>query len=111
MIVKDEQLPRGQWKLGIVREVLKGRDGVVTAATIKVPASDRQHSLLRRPIRSLYPLEIHCEVSNPVSSESPFSSEPTEQVDTSEQLRPKRAAARRADEERRQWIAELEEDN
>ena len=32
VIVKDKQLPRGQWKLGVVDEVMKGRDGVVRVA-------------------------------------------------------------------------------
>ena len=32
MIVKDKELPCGQWKLGMVDEMMKGRDGVVRVA-------------------------------------------------------------------------------
>ena len=63
VIVKDEHLPRGHWKLGVIQEVLTGRDGLTRVVVIKVPASDRQYSILRRPIQLLYPLEIHSNVS------------------------------------------------
>lgn len=38
VIVKDDHLPRGQWKLGIVQEIMRGRDGQTRAATVRVPA-------------------------------------------------------------------------
>ena len=34
VIVKDEHLPRGLWKLGIVQEVMKGRDGLTRAVVV-----------------------------------------------------------------------------
>ena len=30
MIVRDDQLPRGLWKLGMIHEVMEGRDGHIT---------------------------------------------------------------------------------
>ena len=42
VIAHDEQLPHGQWKLGVVQEVLTGRDGVSLAAIVKVAANDWQ---------------------------------------------------------------------
>jgi len=61
VIVKDDRLPRGLWKLGIVQEVMKGRDGLTRAAVVKTVSRERQQSILKRPIQLLYPLEVHCE--------------------------------------------------
>ena len=40
VIVKDEHLPRGLWKLGIVQEVMKGGDGLIRAAVVKVASRE-----------------------------------------------------------------------
>lgn len=111
VIVKDDHLPHGQWKLAVVQETLKGRDGLTRAAVVRVTASDRQHSTLKRPIQLLYPLEVHSEteptstkaISTQASKEIPPESSTTE---ITLSARPKRAAA---DEVRRGWIAELED--
>ena len=115
VIVKDDHLPRGQWWLGMVREILKGRDGLTRAAILKVASCDRQQSILRIPIQLLSPLEMHSKFTDTSPSEATLDSEipesKPEEVDADTQVRPKRAAARRADELRREWIAELEEDD
>jgi len=36
VIVHDEHLPRGLWKLGRIQEVMKGRDGQIRGATVKL---------------------------------------------------------------------------
>ena len=64
VIVHDDTLPRGLWKLGRIQEVLNGRDGHPRAALVRVATRDRQHVLLRRPLQLLYPLEI-CEAEMP----------------------------------------------
>ena len=108
VIVSDDSLPRGQWKLGIVQELLKGKDGMVRAATVKIASSDQQYSTLKRPIQLLYPLEIRCEssITQPVTTSAP---EPAE--DATEQVRPKRTAAKKAIEAIRNWVTELDEDD
>ena len=53
MIVKDDNHPCGQLKLGIVKEVMKGRDSLTIGATLKVACRDRQHCILR-PVQLLY---------------------------------------------------------
>lgn len=53
VIVKDEHLPRGLWKLGLVQEIMMGRDGQTRAAVVKVASRDRQHSILKRPCTHL----------------------------------------------------------
>ena len=90
----------------------KERDGLIRAAVVKVASRERQHSILKRPIQLLYPLEIHygSTVATPSqASLDPKSIEPSPaEDDVTEQVRPKRAASKKADEVRRQWIAELE---
>ena len=39
VIVKDDHLPRGQWKLAVIQEALKGRDGLTRAAVVRVANS------------------------------------------------------------------------
>ena len=56
VVVHDESLPRGPWKLGKVQEIIAGRDGKIRGATVKVSSNNRQHSMLRRPVQLLYPL-------------------------------------------------------
>ncbi len=60
VIVRDDHLPQGQWSLGRVQDVLKGGDGLTRAATVKIASVDQRHSVLRRPVQLLYPLEIGC---------------------------------------------------
>eukprot|EP00731_Ephydatia_muelleri_P014947 Em0008g667a len=58
VIVHDESIPRGFWKLGQVQEVHSGPDGLPRSALVRVVTRDRQHTLLKRPLQLLYPLEI-----------------------------------------------------
>ena len=53
VVVYHHQNKRNQWKLGKVEQLIKGRDGVVRAAEIKVGRNQ-----IKRPITKLYPLEI-----------------------------------------------------
>ena len=97
VIVKDDHLPRGQWRLGIVQEVMMSCDGLKRAATIKIVSSNRQHTTLRRPVQLLYPLEILCKSTETFASETrPESVSAKKTVNLEERTRPKRAAARRA---------------
>ena len=40
VIVHDEHLPHGLWKLGKIISVMKGRDGRIRGATVQIAASD-----------------------------------------------------------------------
>ena len=77
---------------------------------------DRQYSILKKPTQLLYPLEIQCESTEMSRNKTPLDPESSEfspdndNVTVTEQIRPKRAAAKKADIVRRQWIAELEDD-
>ena len=58
VIVHDEQLPQGLWKLGRIQEHFKGRDGHYRGAFVRMAVRDCQQVLLRQPIQLLYPLEL-----------------------------------------------------
>ena len=58
IIMKDDLMKRVFWKLGIMKELVKGRDSQVRAALVKVPNSSK---LLRRSITHLIPVELHTE--------------------------------------------------
>ena len=47
VVVHDDNLPRGFWKLGLVEELFKGRDGIARGALVRVASKDRRSSLLR----------------------------------------------------------------
>ena len=58
VIIKDESKNRNLWKLGIVTDLIKGKDGVVRGAKIKTP-----NGSLERAVQHLYPLELTCDES------------------------------------------------
>ena len=120
VIVHDDTLPRGLWKLGRVQEVLTGRDGLPRAALVRVASRDRQHILLRRPLQLLYPLEIHeAETLEASSGDTPISipdvdiSTPVEESDVPTLKEPERCpmrgAAKRANEKMRARTQELQD--
>ena len=120
VVVHDDTLPRGFWKLGQIQEVLTGRDNQPRAALVRVAARDRQHALMRRPLRLLYPLEIHrAELPGNVSEDTSDSNAavytpPQEEDQVSSTLmeperRPVRAAAKRDDERVKAWAQELQD--
>ena len=110
VIIHDDQLPRGLWKLGKIQEVMRGKDGPIRGAVVKVARRDRQHLYLKRPIQLLYPLEIPRQQSDLQASDSLTVDDP-DPKEVATVVRPKRAAARRAEELRRSWISELEKDD
>ena len=117
VIVHDESLPRGLWTLGRIQEVILGADGLRRCAVVQVATRDKQHTLLKRPVQLLYPLEISqpehpddtsgCTPSaQPQSEELPGTCEPLETCGPVR--RPIRAAAKKAAEKRRIWVEELQ---
>ena len=70
MIVHDEHLPRGEWKLGKIVSVMKDRDNLVRGATVKIGTKDGRNILLNRPIQLLYPLEVQSQELKPEENDS-----------------------------------------
>ena len=64
VIIKGDEKDRNQWKLGIVEEVLPGKDGVVRAVRLRAGRNQ-----LERPIQHLYPLELSCDIGRNTKTE------------------------------------------
>ena len=66
VILYNEFSKRAFWRLGIVKELLPGKDGLIRAAVVKVINSERP-KLLRRSVQHLIPLEVksNIEANNP----------------------------------------------
>ena len=47
---------RGRWKIGIIQDLITGRDGIVRGAKLKTGKST-----LERAVQHLYPLELQCD--------------------------------------------------
>ena len=58
VIIKGEEKNRRNWRLGIVAELITGRDGVVRGAKLRAGKS-----YLERPVQHLYPLELSCDMT------------------------------------------------
>ena len=71
VLVADDREKRLNWKMGVVRQLIRGRDERCRAAAVQVKSG-----LLRRPIRKLYKLELCTEADNlPPIKSSPKSSD------------------------------------
>ena len=67
VIVHDENVHRGLWKLGRVEKLITGTDGYVRVAAVKV-TSKGHSTTIRRPVQRLYPLELRSkDVADPTT--------------------------------------------
>ena len=88
--------PRINWKLAVIHQVVKGKDGLIRAAEVRTA-----NGTTNRPIAKLYPLEV---TANDVSSLSDNKVSP--QLTTSEQVRARpvpRDAASKARQQLSEW--------
>ena len=116
VVVHDENLPRGFWKLGRVEEVIAGRDGRVRGAAVRLASRKRQQTLIHRPIQLLYPLEIRdvqrdscIGPSNGSVTDEPESQTSSQQEEGSVRRRSNRIAANQSDDRRRAIMLQLED--
>ena len=105
VVVHDDNCPRGFWKLAKVESLRKGADELVRGAAVRVSSKGSRTSVLRRPLKCLYPLEIECQVKatqgENVTSSSDSHQEGVQHVRTPREevnsvSRPRRASAIRA---------------
>ena len=54
LIIKEDKLPRQQWRLGRINKLIKSRDGNVRAAEVLVGTTGK---CVERTVNRLYPLE------------------------------------------------------
>ena len=80
VMIKGEEKNRALWKIGIVTELIPGRDNIVRAVRLRAGKS-----FMERPIQFLYPLELHCSRSKEMQNQK-LNAE-------AQEFRPKRKAA------------------
>ena len=122
VVIHDENLPRGLWKLGTVEELMVGADGNVRSAKVKVTSRDRNYISIKRPLQRLYPLELRSEGESEQSAEEQVGQTDCEMPSTTldqdqdesavretvmESSRPRRRAFRRAQDNMRAWYKDL----
>eukprot|EP00112_Aurelia_sp_Birch-Aquarium-sp1_P023331 Seg6901.3 transcript_id=Seg6901.3/GoldUCD/mRNA.D3Y31 product="hypothetical protein" protein_id=Seg6901.3/GoldUCD/D3Y31 len=56
MLIKGDEKNRGHWKIGIIQQLITGRDGIVRGAKLRAGKST-----LERAVQHLYPLELQCD--------------------------------------------------
>ena len=57
MLIKGDEKNRAKWKMGIVTELISGRDDVIRGAKLKT-----NNGILERAVQHLYPMELHCDL-------------------------------------------------
>ena len=58
VIVFDDKLPRGLWKLGRIEGLIAGVDSMVRGARLRVHVGAGKTNVIQRPVSKLYSLEI-----------------------------------------------------
>ncbi|XP_011405521.1 PREDICTED: uncharacterized protein LOC100634905 [Amphimedon queenslandica] len=58
VLIHNEELPRGQWRLGVVESLFKGIDRFIRGVSVRTHSPGGQITTLRCPIQKLYPLEV-----------------------------------------------------
>ena len=57
VLVQEEHAKRASWKIGIVDELIIGKDGEIRGAKVR-KAGKGKHEFIKRPVQKLIPLEI-----------------------------------------------------
>ena len=60
----EDNLPRSQWRLGRVEQLIPGTDDNVRAAVVKVITKTGRAMTVKRPVQRLFPLEVREDVTN-----------------------------------------------
>jgi len=55
VIIRDDNKNQNQWKLAVVTDLIRGRDGIVRGAKLRTSKDN-----LESAVQHLYPLELHC---------------------------------------------------
>jgi len=124
VVIHEDGVQRGLWKLALVTDLVKSRDGEVRGAVVRCASDGGRFTEIRRPIQKLYPVEL-----NDAPAGTPAGTQPdaagtqpdapgtqpdapgtpadaiVAPVDSTLQQRPSRAAAQLANERRRQLVA------
>ncbi|XP_065182497.1 uncharacterized protein LOC135813325 [Sycon ciliatum] len=118
VVIHQDGVQRGLWKLGVVDSLRPSEDGRVRGAVVRTTTKSGRPTTLNRPIQRLYPVEqlvVSPTAATPEKStqQMPDAADDTPVEDAADaspvpdtrQTRPRRAAAQRAQQERQQLIS------
>ncbi|KAL5497136.1 hypothetical protein EMCRGX_G013555 [Ephydatia muelleri] len=106
VLVYEEGHPRIFWKLAKVEGLLKGSDGAVRGAKVRV-RSGNGFTILKRPVQHLFPLEVNggdASVSDVKLRLSPLKGQDEKKVPDKRKMRPERACVQRARQKITEWM-------
>uniref|UniRef100_A0A8D8X4X1 Integrase catalytic domain-containing protein n=1 Tax=Cacopsylla melanoneura TaxID=428564 RepID=A0A8D8X4X1_9HEMI len=63
VLIGDDNLKKIDWPVGLVTELIKGRDSVVRVVRVRT-----SNGTLMRPVQRIYPLEVHLDLDSNVKS-------------------------------------------
>ena len=92
VLIGDDSKKRNQWKLGVVQELVPGKDGEVRGAKVRV-ASKGKTSVWARPVQKLFPIEVKSENEGRIAMLDDNHAEPARDPAPIAVSRPKRASA------------------
>ena len=98
MILVHDDFPRTTWKMAVIEDLIVGQDGLTRAAMIRTA-----NGTTSRPITRLYPLEVTAEQDDHTVEGTKENFEQPVSDPMREDGRPKRASARRAAEQLKNW--------
>ena len=109
VVVYEPELPRTLWRLGKVEHLIRGSDGAVRDALVRVNSGKKNTSFLRRPTQHLYPLEVCSDSGKDTDSGERRETQIVEDTCMTDKVqRPKRAAFKRAQQAISSCIKELD---
>ena len=56
--VYEDKIPRHRWRLGRVEKLLRGNDGEVQSAIVRVMQKGQKSTTIKRQLRKLFPVEL-----------------------------------------------------
>ena len=112
VIVKDGNSCRGEWKVAIVEELIPSKDNEFRGAEIRVVNRKGTLTRLRRPIQSLFPIEVnhHQEQGKNINSLPVDEENDRVLIEEKSERPPKRLAAQNADLLRRLTVDQSDPD-
>ena len=91
-LIGDDSKKRNQWKLGVIQELVPGKDGEVRGAKVRV-ASKGKTSVWARPVQKLFPIEVKSENEGRIAMLDDNHDKPARDPAPIAASRPKRASA------------------
>ena len=92
VLIKEDNVHRGNWRMGVVSDLITGKDGVTIGAKVRI-GGQRKPDFLYRPLQKLYPFEVRSVVVDSVSNIAQTRDREPNACERRHAFRPKRAAA------------------